>query len=248
VIVSGAQGPNFNGTGGGTIGYPYNGEGHVVGPCVGSTCTSQTLANPFIMTKGGTSGIIPTSTPSSSPLYPSRGDAAIKMIFSGTAANPIAVAGLSFSFEIFPDAGSSPPDFTFVMTSGVLGATVDANATVTGVTPGTASISYTEYAFPVYHPVVTQTNTFTHSPLSGPSSSELSKQYLGTMSFTFATPISGTAADPITLYFIDWPATVGVTSIDWELSVPEPTSLVLLASGLLGMELLRRRRRSQPQA
>jgi len=79
----------------------YTGDGHVVGPCVGSNCTSTTLATTggtFIMNNG--------------PTYNE-----IKMVFSG-----LSIYQVSFNLEIFPDAScangntcgqSNYPDFIF---------------------------------------------------------------------------------------------------------------------------------------
>ena len=77
------------------------------------------------------------------------------------------------------------------------------------------------------------TNPSTSSP---EKTHENDPQCTGTMDFTF----NGALTNP-TLYFIDWPDTIGITNIDW--GVPEPGSLALLGSGLLGFGLIRRRRR-----
>jgi hypothetical protein len=94
VAVTGAVGANG-----------YTGDGHVVGPCVGSNCTSTTLAatgGTFIINGSGSNDIL--------------------MTFSG-----LKIYSVSFDLEIFPD-GSCPilssancggsgnpnqPDFTF---------------------------------------------------------------------------------------------------------------------------------------
>lgn len=70
-------------------------------------------------------------------------------------------------------------------------------------------------------------SAWTHSPASGSGSKELAPQLLVyNVSFTFQGPITS-------LSFKDWPATVGIDNL--KLSIPEPSSLLLLGAGMLGL-------------
>jgi hypothetical protein len=224
VTVTGAQSV------GSSTNQGYAGEGHVVckGSTSGSGCTPETLATkyaaPFLVTDG--SVVI-------------GGDNAIQMAFTGS----MQVSSLTFAFEIFPDVScQSPsscnpaPDFTFTMNSGpntlenctVFAAFPGSATTTTAPTCATGSISsFTGGA---------SDTTNKNSPI--PSSNETTGQYIGTMTFNFAPQ-----SNP-TLSFIDWPATIGIGNITvgFTQPVPEPGSLLMLLSGLIGIGIVRRRR------
>jgi hypothetical protein len=219
VSVSGAQ------SSGSPTNPGYDADGHVV--CAGNTykknCIPDTLSTkydtPYIMTSGQ------YQMPKGSQ---DAGNNAIKMVFGGG----VGVVSLSFDFEIMPNLdcanGSSRecdnPNFTFLMTDAA--GTVE-DVTVDAVEPGGSSINCPDIG--------------KYSPESG-KSVETADQCMGSMSFTFASTI----VDP-TLEFIDWPATLAVTNIDWGLPdpdpdpVPEPSSILLLGAGLVGLRLFRRR-------
>ncbi len=84
VSLSGAQDANG-----------YNGDGHVVGSCVGSTCTSKTLANDNDGQPGTDHMIMTMQT---------GGTDTIKMQFSG-----LQLLSITFDLEIFPDASCPNP-------------------------------------------------------------------------------------------------------------------------------------------
>lgn len=193
----------------------YNGDGRVVGP--GSGATSATLATwnlqttaflasvrPFIMNNQGESsnGGDPHSDH-------------IKLAFSGG----LHVSGISFDFEVFPDAGALPPnpapDFGLVTNLGTV-------FTQLGIAPGTAS-SYSA--------------SWTHSPFHGSSVSETAPQFLGHYSN------SNLGAGITDISFYDWPAHVGVTNVTFMtpgIVTPEPATWILLACGIMSAPFFRR--------
>lgn len=206
----------------------YAGEGYVV--CTsggsGSGCTPDTLATkyqtPFLVTDGSVQV---------------GGNNAITMAFTGN----IEVSSLTFDFEIFPNAScpngntcNPQPDFNFKMTTG--SSTVE-NCTVFGVLPGSA-LTTTAPAC-----ATGAISSFSGGPSASTNTSspngtpQLASQYLGTMTFNFTTPVTNP-----TLSFIDWPATIGVTNIQLTtVPVPEPSSLFMLVSGLIGLGIILRR-------
>jgi len=230
VTVYGAESSGSN-TGGG-----YVGDSHVVYCATAAkSCTTSKEANlsnlyslPFIETSGAF-----TSAPGNS------GKSAIEMAFSGKTGDPVKVTSLSFAFEIFPDASCANgqsnctvPDFTFILQSGastIINATVAGIDPKTGVSGGATTVTDSNGSYNISCTVPTN-----KSPSLNP---ETADQCTGTMSFVFNTAISNP-----TLYFVDWPADVAVTNIDW--GIPEPGSLALLGGGLLGLGLIRRRRRN----
>ena len=73
-----------------------------------------------------------------------------------------------------------------------------------------------------------------HSVYSGPIACEKAPQYLGyNLSYTFNQGVK-------TLEFIDWPAMIGIDNL--KVNVPEPTSMILLGFGLIGLRAWASRR------
>jgi hypothetical protein len=145
----------------------------------------------------------------------------IKMVFSG-----LTISSISFDFEIFPDntcpslsncGGSGHPNLPdLTVVSNGSHQVVEYN----GVVPGQAG-SYN--------------TTYIHSPDSGRFSNELAPQLLGS-SGTLNLPAGTTQ-----LEFQDWPATIAINHLKID-PVPEPSTMALLASGLIGLGAAMRRR------
>jgi PEP-CTERM motif len=80
---------------------------------------------------------------------------------------------------------------------------------------------------------------YVHSPASGQFSNELAPQLLGS-SGALSLPAGTTQ-----LEFEDWPATIAINHLVINPpgdSVPEPATITLLASGLIGLGVVLRRR------
>jgi len=148
----------------------------------------------------------------------------IKMVFSG-----LTISSISFDFEIFPD-GTCPsltncgsghqnlPDLTVVSNSS------HQVAEYYGVVPGQAGSYNTAWMNSPLGSAVTG-----HNPETAP-------QLLGS-SGTLNLPAGTTQIE-----FQDWPATIAINHLVIDPPrVPEPGTLSLLAAGLLGMGVVRRR-------
>ena len=141
----------------------------------------------------------------------------IKMVFTG-----LSILSVSFDYEIFPDGscptgyqcGSNWPDFTFAADGSV-----------------------------VFHTLAAQPASGSHSPASGSTHTERAPQYIGQSgTINFANGVS-------TLEFLDWPATIGIDNLVISYDphgpstpTPEPVSLALAGTGLIGIYFLRRRK------
>jgi len=199
----------------------YNADGHVTGPGNGSS--SYTLAN---LDHAGNGTFIQNDTGHS------YND--IVMSFGG-----LTVSSVSFDFEIFPDDSCTSlsgnncggrndpnrPDLTLLANGSQV-------VQWSGLAPGTGGNSNGVDASP-----------YLHSPASGHSGDEQAPQLLGS-SGLWTLP-----ADTTTLDFQDWPATIAINDLVIQFSsddppaAPEPGTVGLLGSALVGFGLFRRRRR-----
>jgi hypothetical protein len=190
----------------------YNGDGHVTGP--GTGATSFTLAQ---LDPANNGTFIKNDTGHSSD--------EIKMVFSG-----LTISSISFDFEIFPD-GTCPsltncggsghpnlPDLT-VISNG-------SNQVIEyyGVVPGQAGSYNTAWMNSPSGSAVTG-----HNPETAP-------QLLG------SSGILNLPAGTTELEFKDWPATIAINHLAINPPVPEPSTMTLLTSGLIGLGAALRRR------
>jgi len=209
----------------------YNGDGHVTGPGNGSksltlgTSNGATASNSNSTVNSSYDTFIANTSDSSQQIA-----SAITIKFTG-----VTISNVSFDYEIFPD-GTCPqlthsscggyavggiypnqPDFEFATgASNTPDTAFGTNGTQYGVAPGTTN------------------GTGVHSPNSGSGGTELAPQYIG----TFSGSLSGASQ----LDFIDWPATIGIDNLVITTTTPEPGSLLLFGSGLIGVAGIIRRK------
>lgn len=193
----------------------YIGDGYVVGPVAGSVGDRRVIP----LTLGYTDGNIAHGLPLDTFIVNSELDR-IVMQFD------FPIYSVSFDYEIFPD-GTCPepgpscgptsanwPDFTFRADDEFQFRTLGINPAVSG--------------------------PYQHSPESGLILNERAPQYLGVSGeFLFPNGVSGLA-------FIDWPRMIGIDNLRIydQPSMPEPASIFLLASGLIGFAGFGRRKGS----
>jgi PEP-CTERM motif len=190
----------------------YNGDGHVTGPNPGTTSFTLAQLDPA---NNGT--FIKNDTGHSSD--------EIKMVFSG-----LTISSIGFDFEIFPDG--SCPSLTNCGGSGhpnLPDLTVISNGShqvieYYGVVPGQAGSYNTAWMNSPSGSAVTG-----HNPETAP-------QLLG------SSGILNLPAGTTELEFKDWPATIAINHLAINPPVPEPSTMTLLTSGLIGLGAALRRR------
>jgi hypothetical protein len=214
----------------------YSGDGHVVG--VGASTVSRTLG-----TSEGRGGMAAgTSCPGPAPytcigpnldtfLRNAPNIASFYFDFS----NNFIIDSVSFDYEIFPDASCQVLNTT---SCGALSGGHYANQPDFTFSTDLGTVLHTWSATPVGN---------THSPVSG-AGNELTPQMAPINTGALVFNVAGSNV----LTFADWPATIGIDNliINWHTpgssaAVPEPASLLLLGTGLLGGLRARARRRQR---
>jgi hypothetical protein len=218
----------------------YNGEGFVTGPGTGSQ--SLTLGDSNGATQSNTTSTFTTGfTGSNYDTFIANTNNGsgqvsnqITLQFKGFTAAGETLTINSFDYEIFPcGAGSSgctsPPGLTF-----------EAGNNTNGVDTAVSSFGSSGTQVGVKPSTTTSADGNAVLSPNGNVSSTTDDQYIGT--WTAGKTLNGNSE----LDFIDWPATIGIDNlkVTWNTpsSVPEPGSIVLLGTALVGVSLSLKRR------
>jgi hypothetical protein len=241
----------------------YDGDGHVVGPCTltgnYTSCngSSLSLSKPFVtpLTLGTSDGASMGDTPR--PFTPGNYNEAefldtflvhdgsykkkvdgvwkqaIKLDFTNI---PFLVTTVEFDFQIFPSTAcqsfpcSNLPDFRFYVDD----IPVLYQLAITPPTDNRESRC-------------TDRNSY-NAPFSPGASScsgdyERVPQWIGTVSIDLTqVPGFNVNSQNHKFEFVDWPEMIGIDNFNMPREVPEPGTLLLLGTGLVGMVLSKKRR------
>jgi hypothetical protein len=202
----------------------YNGDGHVVGTSTNSTSIALGTSENGVLNANVSCIGSAACTGTGLDTYVRNNSAYTS--FSFTFNNGMLIDSVKFDYEIFPDAtcltsacGANLPDMTFSTNLGQV-------FHYYGATPAASLLS----------PVL---------PSGTPD--ELTPQLIGNT----GTLVGPNLAGGNVLNFIDWPVTIGIDNLTvvyhTNSAVPEPGSMILLGSGLVGL-YARRKKRQAPAA
>jgi len=209
----------------------WDGDGHVVGPN-GQPLTLGTSNNATSNSSQTPTGVLGTSnnliSGSVDTFIANTSDAGTQISNEFYIKFNFAITGtVSFDYEIFPDGSTSqPPDMIF-----------QAGNNSNGVDAAVASFGTAGTQLGVTPAALGANGSSTKSP---DLTSENNAQYIGTW--------SGTLTNVSELDFLDWPATVAIDNLvittppGGGSPVPEPTSMLLLGTGLAGLYAKRKKK------
>jgi hypothetical protein len=213
---------------GGVADKHYDGDGHVVGPdgkpltlgsyngapsAISNTATpTATLGTSNNWISGSTGEFLADTNDNATQVgVGSKNEIYMKFNFPITGT-------ISFDYEIFPCAAgfegcTSTPDLTFEAGNNTNGSDPTI-ATFTSVKPSASAADGS-------------------STQSADGTNETAPQYIG----YYSTTVNGVTE----LDFLDWPATIGIDNLTFNVPTPEPNSMILLGMGIVALFVMRKK-------